>query len=263
MKKTILMFAAAGLMLATPSCKKGENDPGLSLSSRTSRIAGVWNLTGLSMNSRNDESDGDYQTTTQMLAGNVITSTVTNHDASTGVSVTTKSTITLDKAEITIEKDGTWSQIWNTTTVTTNMYTDFLGDEHTETVTSVGTNNTSGNWSFLGKVKEGTETFKNKERVVLNILSSSSTSSSTTVDQNTTDGTSTTTDNGSTSGTNTYSSGESQTTYEIDQLKGKEMIWKTSEAQSGTFSATNGGTTVTAADDDYTSDGSWTWTIVK
>ncbi|MEO9531208.1 MAG: hypothetical protein ABJG68_12210 [Crocinitomicaceae bacterium] len=259
MKKTILMFAAATLMLATPSCKKGENDPALSLASRKARFAGTWQLTGYEASSTNTEPDGDSQTSTSTLSGDVITNTYSSYDANSGSTVTTTSTVTLTKAEYMIEKDGTWSSEFITTTVQTDSYTDFWGDEITETTTTVATDISTGNWSFLGKVKDS---YKSKERVVMNTLTSNYTSDVTLKEDNTTQGTSNTSNSSSTSNDNYYS-GEVASTYEIDQLKGKEMIWKTMEENSGSSSWTSGGTTTSSENDTYVSDATWTFSIVK
>ena len=259
MKKTILMFAAAGLMLATPSCKKGENDPFMSLSSRKARFAGTWDLTGYEASSTNTEPDGDYQTSSATLNGNVITNEYTSYDANSGSSVTTTSTVTLTKAQYMIEKDGTWSSEFITTTVQTDSYTDFWGDDITETTTTVATDLSTGNWSFLGKVKDS---YKSKERVVINTLTTDYTSDVTLQVDNTTQGTSNTT-NSSNSYVDNYYSGEVASTYEIDQLKGKEMIWKQMEENSGSSSWTSGGTTTSSENDTYVSDATWTFSIVK
>lgn len=264
MKKTILMLAAGGLLLLVPSCKKGEGDPALSFSSRKARLAGTWEMTGYDYNSRNDETDGDYQTTSETLSGSTITTTYSDYDAGSGTTTSTTSTTTLDKAEYVIEKDGTFSMDYNTTTVSSNDYTDiWTGDEHTETTTTVSTSTVTGNWSFIGAVKEGDVTYKNKERIVLNWLTSTGTSSSSTTDMNNTQGTSTTNDNGSSSWTSNYYSGEMSMTYALHQLKGKEMIWKAMESNSGSSSWTSGGTTVSTTDDVYTSDETITFTIKK
>ena len=66
------MFAAAGLMLATPSCKKGENDPFMSLSSRKARFAGTWDMTAYEYSDGNEESDGDYQPTNATYSDGII-----------------------------------------------------------------------------------------------------------------------------------------------------------------------------------------------
>lgn len=260
MKKTILMLAAGGLLLTVPSCKKGENDPALSFSSRKARFAGSWEMTGYAYNSRNQEIDGDYQTTTATLSGNKITSTDSDYDADAGTTSSNSSEITIDKAEYMIEKDGTFTMEYNTTSVSTDTYNDFFGNEHTETTTTVSTSLVTGNWSFIGAVKEGDVTYKNKERVILNWLTEVSTSNTVVVDLNTSDGSSTTSDNGTYSSTDNYYSGEISMSYALDMLKGKEMVWKSMESNSGSSSWTNGGTTTSSTDDVYTSDETITFT---
>jgi len=264
MKRNFFLLAAAALMLATPSCKKGENDPGLSLKSRKARISGTWDVSGYTQTTRNDEVDGDYQEVSSSLSGDVITTTSTSYDAASSTSSSVVATTTLDKAQYEINKDGTWTREWNTTTVLTETDTDFFsGDEHTITTTTVTTSTMSGNWSFLGKVKEGTQTYANKERIVVNVLNSTSTSSEKVVDVNTTQSTTTETDNGSNTSNQNYYSGEMAMTYAIDQLKGKEMVWVVEESNSGTWSSTVGSTTTTNTNDTYSSDETWTFTAVK
>ena len=247
MKKSILMLAAAGLMIAAPSCKKGENDPGLSFSSRKARVAGEWDVTGWEFSSTNTESDGDSQTSTGSLSGNTVT--ITNTSTSGGTSVTNTSTITINEYSFTFGKDGTWSGVNNTTTV--DVSNDWPLTGWTTTSTTVSTGTSSGNWSFVGKVKGE---YKNKERIVMNTLTS--TGSDQTTDVVTDDGgTSTSTVGDTYQYTSNYHSGEVQDTWEIDQLKGKEMIVKMSESNSGSWSITpDMGSTVTTTDDVYSSD---------
>jgi hypothetical protein len=249
MKKTILMFAAAGLMLATPSCKKGENDPFLSLSSRKARVAGEWDVTGYEFMSNNVESDGDSQSSTGSLSNNVIT--FTNSSTSGGTTVTNTNTVTVNEFSYTFEKDGTWSSTQNTTSV--NVQSDYPITGFTTTSTTVETNSYTGNWSFVGKVKDA---YKNKERIVLNTLTSSGSDQTTTV---VSDDSGTLADQTSVGdlfqGNYNYHSGEVQETWEIDQLKGKEMIVKMMETNSGTYSITpDGGATTSFTNDDYTSE---------
>ena len=42
--KTIFLFIAIASLITLDSCKKGDNDPGLSLRSRTARLEGDWKL---------------------------------------------------------------------------------------------------------------------------------------------------------------------------------------------------------------------------
>lgn len=258
MKKTILMFAAAGLLLATPSCKKGENDPFMSLSSRKARVAGDWEITNLTQSTLNTESDGDWQSNETTYSGGTITNVYTDYDGTNQTSTTTTST--LNEGTYTFNKDGTYSAVWNTTS--SSSFT-LLG--YTTVTTNVQTSTTTGNWSFLGKVKEGEETFKNKERIILNALVEMGTSQSTDVTtEDANPSNSVTTVNPLNAWTNNYSSGEVQMTWELDQLKGKEMIAVQTEMQSGNSSSTpNGGSTTTWTDDVYESTMTVTLSAVK
>jgi len=260
MKKAVLMLAVGGLMLATPSCKKGENDPALSLSSRKARISGAWDVTGYESATTNTEADGDYQSSVSTMSGDVITTTWTDYDASNATTTSSSSTKTLNEGSYVINKDGTFELTWNTTTVSTSTV-DVFGGTFTTVTTTVQTSSETGNWSFVGKVKD---VYANKERVVLNTLSHTWTSQSTSVTTNTFDSTVDTNNGDLNTGTDTYHSGEWTMTYEIDQLKGKEMIWKVMENNTGTNSTTPfGGSTTTTTDDVYTADQTITFTAVK
>ena len=211
------MFAAAGLLLATPSCKKGENDPALSLSSRTARVAGEWTVSGYESTSRTTDDDGDWWETTTSLNGMQFDMMNVYHDASDGSETSSTTPRTLDLAEFTFEKDGTWSKTWNTTTTYVSSFT--IGN-YTQTTTTVTTSTVSesGNWSFLGKVKDS---YKNKERMIMNTLMIDwKDVDVTTVTDNAGSNPTTTTEE--TSGVENCTSGEWQATWEIDQLKGKE-----------------------------------------
>lgn len=262
MKKTILMFAAAGLMIAAPSCKKGENDPFMSLSSRKARVAGDWELADFMYTDMNTEPDGDWQgNETTYDAGNMtMTNTYTDYDSGNSTTTTSTSTTTVNEATYTFNKDGTWSRVWNTTT--TSSYT-ILG--YTTVSTTVNTSSESGNWSFLGKVKAGDETFKNKERISMSTLVSSGSSQTTDVTTEDANPSNSTTSTGDLSEwTNNYSSGEMEMTWELDMLKGKEMVAIVREAQSGTWSNTpDGGSTTTWTNDTFTSTTTMTLTAVK
>lgn len=260
MKKTILMFAAAGLLIATPSCKKGENDPFLSLSSRKARVAGDWEISNFTQSTLNTESDGDTQGNETTYASGTLTNVYTDFDSGNQTTTTTTTTSTLDQGTYTFNKDGTFTRTWNTTSSSSFTILGF-----TTTTTNVNTSTATGNWSFLGKVKAGDETFKNKERIVMNVLNETGTSQSTDVTvEDANPSNSVTTINPLNAWNNNYSSGEWQDTWELDQLKGKEMIAVMSENNSGTNSQTpNGGSTTTWTNDTYTSTTTVTLTAVK
>lgn len=235
------MFAAAGLLLATPSCKKGENDPGLTFSSRTARVAGEWTVSAYSTSSRTTNDTGDWWEDVSTLAGTALDNNNTYHDGATGTETLTVTPRTLDLAEFTFEKDGTFTRTWNTTTTNTSSFTIGTFTQTTTTVT-VSTQSSSGNWSFLGKVKDA---YKNKERMVLNTLMNDwKDVETTTVTDNIGSAAVTTVEEFG--GITNYTSGELSETWDIDQLKGKEMIVKMDSENSGTSSyKPDGGSTTT------------------
>ena len=143
MKK--LLFLAAGALVLTAnlsSCKKGENDPFLSLKSRKARVTGEWTVTKMegtysNVNSENpllnssgtSTYDGTTATGTYTFAGNT-----TAEDPQTYTQT------------FTFEKDGTFSMIY---AVGTSSYT------------------VEGNWIFLGKNKNAE--LAKKEAILLTI----------------------------------------------------------------------------------------------
>ena len=175
MKKLLILGIAALATAGTmQSCKKGENDPFLSLRSRKARLAGEWKLT--SSESKSEQTYmGATTTTTRTYDG----TTETTSQTFGGSTTTTTSDYTIN---LTIEKDGTYTQVYTDT-------------EDGETTTTKGT------WIFLKRSKENE--LKNKEAILLTQTS--------------------TTEGGETT-TMTDLSGD---VIEIDQLKNKEMIWKT------------------------------------
>ena len=124
------LIAIVGLTAVT-GCKKGENDPFLSLKSRKARISGEWKL---SSGTLTDSYSGPGGSST----------TLTNY---TGTSVTysgSGSTSTaLYTEELTIEKDGTYEVV-------------IIEDGDRSTI--------KGNWFFSGKVKDAD--IKKKEAII-------------------------------------------------------------------------------------------------
>lgn len=115
MKKTIkflvIAITAVGLFSA---CKKGENDPFLSLKSRTARITGEWKLTS-SSSSSTYVYNGPIMNTSNTSSSSYDGTTMTETD--NGSTSTYSYTMTL-----TIEKDGSYKvvEISNGSTSTYN-----------------------------------------------------------------------------------------------------------------------------------------------
>lgn len=164
MKK--LMYLGLGLaMLNLTSCKKGENDPGMSLKGRKGRLAGTWGLTSSTENSTTTN-DGNTSSSDRTEDGATYTSTYTDSEGVKSVSTGTAT------KEITFEKDGTFTM----TTVTSHLTSQYDGgDVYTIEDPTTDTWTMSGQWSFISKNKDGE--YKNKERVALTGLSSSNTNS--------------------------------------------------------------------------------------
>ena len=145
MKKTISLSLAFILTVSLfVSCKKGENDPSISLLSRKARLTGVWDLTSADYQEKNID-DGDTDITSFSYDGTNMTET-TDGEGETYIY----------SEKLTIEKDG------NFTLVVSKLKRYFDSDDFTwkdgvrvETITGV--------WYFL----EGNEQLdvKDKERV--------------------------------------------------------------------------------------------------
>ncbi len=151
-KLKIALLILVAVVMILPSCKKGANDPFLSLKSRKARITGEWTL-----------KQGTSTSTSS-------TGTTTETYTATNVSVTDASGTTVypHTEKITIVKDGTFKIEISTT------YT--FG-----TTSTIYTNVSEGNWYFGDKNKD--LGIKAKQEVILITTKETTTSgSSTTID---------------------------------------------------------------------------------
>lgn len=130
LRVSFAFIAIAGLTAVT-GCKKGENDPFLSLKSRKARISGVWKL-----------SEGTVtESTTSGGSTNTDITTYTGTTVSSGGSTSTYS------ETLTIDKDGTFE-------------VNIVEDGFSYTV--------KGNWFFSGKSKD--IDLKKKEAIIFSEL---------------------------------------------------------------------------------------------
>jgi len=129
------------------SCRKGPNDPFLSLRSRTARLTGVWKLV-----------KADYTVTTinTKSTPNVVT-TVTSQYVYDGAKRTTTTTMKIGNGTpVTNSSSETYSDIW-----TINK-----DNSYTETMTESGdVSVATGSWAWLHKDKDAD--LKNKEAVMI------------------------------------------------------------------------------------------------
>lgn len=140
MKKQFFVIALIALIMGSlTSCKRGTNDPFLSLKSRKARLTGVWDLSG-----------ANYSVT-----GKNTTETYSFDDATSIMAYTFSSSIINSNKNykysrvLTIKKDGTFT------------------DVETKTDNGVKTTTKTGYWYFAPAVKD--LDIKNKERVVFQI----------------------------------------------------------------------------------------------
>lgn len=133
----VIGFLVIALLVVTPACKKGENDPGLSFKSRKSRLAGSWTLQSATL------MHGD---TTTVFDGDSLATTVdsiTNTLAMTG--------------SFQFNKDGTYGE-----ETVTDFPTNWQGNgqpafTQTETITGI--------WNFTG----GGGGVKSKSQLLLQV----------------------------------------------------------------------------------------------
>jgi hypothetical protein len=247
--KSILLIAAVALV--APACKKGDNDPGLSLKSRASRLAGEWSLDSytLKTNTTERDSDGDrYVTDSELtLTGNSATSkstTTYTPAVGTGSTSTSQLTGTVSDYKVTIEKEGTYKRSW--TIKNTSSSVTFGGTTVTNTIDNTSVVEEEGTWQFLNKNKS--EELKNKEAVMFAV-----TKRKTTVTNR-----STTTSDVSTDVTNeTFGKNRNVTIWTLDRLAKDELSGAGSvdETSNGTVTSTFGSLTTTVSKDDVTTTG--------
>lgn len=132
MRKNLIYFVFVAIAIAgmttVSSCKKGENDPFISLKSRKARITGEWKLSEGTLFSSSTGNGSSYTSTTTYTE-----STATSNGNTYAYTET-----------LTIDKDGTYE-------------VKIMEDGASSTV--------SGNWFFAGKIKE--QDLKNKEAIML------------------------------------------------------------------------------------------------
>jgi hypothetical protein len=221
MKKVKLsVLALLALAAVAPSCKKGDEDPGLSLRSRKGRFAGEWKIdeiktdetmTSVYVPTYNSNAIG-YTNTVKT------TTTLTSTDYSqvrnyTSTQVGSTSSTTTDKGTVTdltftAEKDGTWkSKLSYKVTSSQTDNNPAVVMDYTYTIEREGT------WQFLGKNKGLEE--KNKESVLL------ATTKETVYTKSVGSGSNPTTNENT--NTFTYGKNENVEVWHLSMLKNKEM----------------------------------------
>jgi len=201
-----LIVMVGGLMMASSGCKKGENDPSISLRSRTARLAGEWSLSAKDYK-ETSISDNSSTTRTVTYDGTILTTvTVRKYkDSWTGKDTTVTDTQTDSYSDnLTINKDGSFTR---------------------ETLYGSTRTNYEGNWMWMKGNSE--QELKNKQTIVL------STTKYTHVDGD-----------GNTSYHNESGKSNFSNIIVIDRLANKEMVflYDTKYSDDGGYSSTSSGT---------------------
>lgn len=264
-KKVIIALAVATLVAPTlESCKKGENDPGLSLRSRKARVAGEWTV------SKYDYKESRTGSMTQTFSSPsvtytssyIINETVTfdgtnfNHiekSSNTYNNVTTSYDTTYSgtgEIKYTFEKDGTFTKTMTSKYTRTRVTTPYTGATQTNTWTQETTTTTTGTWNFTAGIGKDS---KNKDGLVFTFVS---TETKTTINDKTdvTFNSTTTTTTTVTTSTDkiTYDSNEINENWYLDRLANKEMVakvtGKTTETNNSTSTTTSPSGTSTSTE---------------
>ena len=188
-------------------CAKGDGDAKISLKSRKNRLVGVWNIdswyrvSDYTNNSTSNNTQSSMGTTwfyqasnkrtsksNQTIDGNSVSTILNSYTESSNSSST--STETQNKngkgsalATIEFEKDGTFTRKLEFTNqnFTINKVLSGSGITANVSITSIETSieTSTGSWEFLGGIQNE---YKNKERIILNVKSSTITNSITSSD---------------------------------------------------------------------------------
>jgi hypothetical protein len=120
------------------------------------KMSNEWTVSDYNSESTSTSVSGDVYKTVQVMDGTSLVSTYTTSPNGGSVS-SSESRTRINSWTYTIDKDGTWNSLKNTTR------TNLSSNETDNTIKDY-----SGVWNFIGKSK--TEEFKMNERVIFNIL---------------------------------------------------------------------------------------------
>jgi hypothetical protein len=198
---------------ALTACKKGAEDPFLSLTSRKARISGEWKLESITSESSNFTTSGD--TAVGSTSGNG--SSIANHSETNFY--TWDETYLINDYSFMINRDGTWSSIQDI-----NFTSVIRFQTDTETRTGHNVYKQSGTWAFVHKTKDE---YRDKERVTFYVTQRSGISGESTAITDYDDPliASTTETTASSQYEQTGENAFDFFTYDLLMLKSKEMKW--------------------------------------
>lgn len=213
MTKKTIFYLSIFLVIAS-SCKKGEEDPFLSLSTRKARLCGEWTMNDYIAESKDIHPGYTNWSTTNVIEDKLNLLSVLDED-------TIRNEKTIISYILTIDKDGTWKRISEANCIRVE---NFVGAPGIGTYTYHELLTESGTWAFIDATKNE---YKNKERISLSTTEKryenrGGTNVYTWHDP-TNDPMIFTSDGYIT--IETFASGEKILIYDISMLKSKEMKW--------------------------------------
>lgn len=202
MKKRLIIVFLVFFAIAQ-GCKKGDGDALISLKSRAARMVGVWEIESWSnvtdihsttnqesryasggITSMYNSSIKRFSSTSENITGNTVSYSIKYNSSQTQLQSQIYAFYIEDsykngggnvKVIIEFEKDGTFTRTIEYSNLSFVNNKTESGSGNTDTIAIVSTESLktelSGSWEFLGGVSDE---FKNKERVVLHVLNSSS-----------------------------------------------------------------------------------------
>lgn len=221
LKIILLAITLTSMLTVFTGCRKGEEDPFISLRTRKARVTGVWTIKkqNLEISLINSNSSGSYINNTEMgIDGEKVSinSTISeSYEFSTSIGKGDIAT------KITFDKDGNFKRTIRFKNITNNTNHQG-GSYYYSNYTSVSIENntvvTTGTWNFLD---ENEEDYKNKERLIINIMEETNEGYSTTTVYQKNDTIFKSANNNS---KNYYTNGDKSEIWHISKLKNKEMI---------------------------------------
>ncbi|WP_157454159.1 hypothetical protein [Crocinitomix catalasitica] len=203
MKRILILVFTLTVTLSMFNCKKGDNDPFISLLSRKARLAGTWKVDSYEKLASNVDGDEKIEVE-EVFNGLTVFKVTTTVDEGTTSIVEDPDDVTISDYNFVIEKDGNWSSSLTRLTVS-EIY---IADD-TLIINTKEQFEMTGTWSFIGKNKGN---YKNKERVQFSVLNHTSTSDFEGGDREIV--------------VREFNQNEFVLLYDIDRLKNKEMVWK-------------------------------------
>lgn len=163
--KKYLLLSLIGISLI--ACKKGENDPALSLLTRRARMVGTYTVEEMTQTSNQTYSNGTISSSQLKIKGK-IGEDIFNFKPNDQPETTYVKTISVDEISYRFNRDGTWESTYK---VKTSWQVPFDEEPGMYNQVEIAQEQIkSGTWSFLS---DESNDYKNKERIILNIVKES------------------------------------------------------------------------------------------